>query len=145
VTVLVDTNVLLRQFEPDHAHHRAAVDSITRLIESGEVVHVTPQNIAEFWAVATRSSAQNGLGLPVAMVAAVLDHIERVFALLPDHPAIYDHWKRLVMKHEVIGNRIYDARLVAAMTVHGIGRILTFDAGDFARYGIEVIHPSAAS
>ena len=145
MTVLVDTNVLLRQFEPDHAHHRAAVDSITRLIESGEVVHVTPQNIAEFWAVATRSSAQNGLGLPVAMVAAVLDHIERVFALLPDHPAIYDHWKRLVMKHEVIGNRIYDARLVAAMTVHGIGRILTFDAGDFARYGIEVIHPSAAS
>ena len=145
MTVLVDTNVLLRQFEPDHAHHRAAVDSITRLIESGEVVHVTPQNIAEFWAVATRSSAQNGLGLPVAMVAAVLDRIERVFALLPDHPAIYDHWKRLVMKHEVIGNRIYDARLVAAMTVHGIGRILTFDAGDFARYGIEVIHPSAAS
>ena len=145
MTVLVDTNVLLRQFEPDHAHHRAAVDSITRLIESGEVVHVTPQNIAEFWAVATRSSAQNGLGLPVAMVAAVLDHIERVFALLPDHPAIYDHWKRLVMKHEVIGNRVYDARLVAAMTVHGIGRILTFDAGDFARYGIEVIHPSAAS
>ena len=145
MTVLVDTNVLLRQFEPDHAHHRAAVDSITRLIESGEVVHVTPQNIAEFWAVATRSSAQNGLGLPVAMVAAVLDRIERVFALLPDHPAIYDHWKRLVMKHEVIGNRIYDARLVAAMTVHGIGRILTFDADDFARYGIEVIHPSAVS
>ena len=102
-----------------------------------------PQNIAEIWAAATRSSAQNGLGLPVAVVAAALDHIERVFALLPDHPAIYDHWKRLVMTHEVVGNRVYDARLVAAMTVHGIGRILTFDAEDFARYGIEVIHPSA--
>ena len=25
----------------------------------------------------------------------------------------------------------------------GQGRILTFNAGDFARYGIEVIHPSA--
>ena len=88
MTVLVDTNVLLRHFEPGHPHHRAAVDSITRLMESGEAVHVTPQNIAEFWAVATRSSAQNGLGLPVAVVAAVLDHIERVFALLPDDSAI---------------------------------------------------------
>jgi predicted nucleic acid-binding protein len=43
----------------------------------------------------------------------------------------------------VIGNQVYDVRLVAAMTVHGIGRILTFNAGDFARYGIEVIHPLA--
>jgi predicted nucleic acid-binding protein len=120
--------VLLRQFEPGHSDHRAAVDSIIRLMESGEAVHVVPQNIAEIWAAATRSSAQNGLGLPVAVVAAALDHIERVFALLPDHPAIYDHWKRLVMTHEVVGNRVYDARLVAAMTVHGIGRILTFDA-----------------
>jgi len=142
VTVLVDTNVLLRQFEPGHAHHRAAVDSITRLILSGEPVHVTAQNIAEFWATATRSPAQNGLGLAVAVA---LGHIERVFELLPDHPAIYEHWKRLVTTHGVIGNQVYDARLVAAMTVHGVGRILTFNAGDFARYRIEVIHPSAVS
>jgi predicted nucleic acid-binding protein len=142
VSVLVDTNVLLRQFEPAHAHHRAAVDSITQLILSGEPVHVTAQNIAEFWAVATRSQAQSGLGFAVAVVVAALQHIERVFALLPDHPAIYDHWKRLVMTHGVIGNQVYDARLVAAMTVHGVGRILTFNAGDFARYAIEVMHPS---
>jgi predicted nucleic acid-binding protein len=45
----------------------------------------------------------------------------------------------------VVGSRVYDRRLVAAMTVHGIGRILTINAEDFARYGIEVIHPSAVS
>jgi predicted nucleic acid-binding protein len=145
MSVLVDTNVLLRQFEPGHAHHHAAVDSITRLILSGEPVHLTAQNIAEFWATATRSPAQNGLGLAVAVVAAALDQIERVLALLPDHPAIYDHWKRLVTAHGVIGNQVYDARLVAAMTVHGVGRILTFNTGDFVRYGIEVIHPSTVS
>ena len=145
MSVLVDTNVLLRQFEPGHAHHRVAVDSTTLLILSGEPVHVTAQNIAEFWAAATRPPAQNGLGLAVAAVASVLDYIERVFALLPDHPTIYDHWKRLVATHGVIGNQVYDARLVAAMTAHGVRRILTFNAGDFARYGIEVIHPSAVS
>ena len=79
------------------------------------------------------------------MAAAALDHIERVFALLPDHPAIYDQWKQLVTTLGVVGNRVYDARLVAAMTVHGVGRILTFNTGDFTRYGIEVIHPSAVS
>jgi predicted nucleic acid-binding protein len=145
VSVLVDTNVLLRQFEPEHAHHRSAVDSVTRLLLSGEPVHVTTQNIAEFWAAATRSPAQNGLGLAVAVVAAALDQIERVFALLPDEPAIYAVWKRLVTTHGVIGNQVYDARLVAVMRVHGVDRILTFNAADFARYGIDVLHPSAVS
>jgi predicted nucleic acid-binding protein len=145
VSVLVDTNVLLRQFEPEHAHHRSAVDSVTRLLLSGEPVHVTAQNIAEFWAAATRSPAQNGLGLAVAVVAAALDQIERVFALLPDEPATYAVWKRLVTMHGVIGNQVYDARLVAVMRVHGIDRILTFNAADFARYGIDVLHPSAVS
>ena len=145
MSVLVDTNVLLRQFEPEHAHHRSAVDSVTRLLLSGEPVHVTAQNIAEFWAAATRSPAQNGLGLAVAVVAAALDQIERVFVLLPDELAIYAVWKRLVTTHGVIGNQVYDARLVAVMRVHGIDRILTFNAADFARYGIDVLHPSAVS
>jgi hypothetical protein len=43
---------------------------ITRLILSGEPVHVKTQNISEFWAVATRSPAQNGLG----RVRAAPDH-----------------------------------------------------------------------
>ena len=79
------------------------------------------------------------------MAVSAIDQIERVFTLLPDHPAIYDHWKRLVATHGVIGNQVYDARLVAAMMAHGVGRILTFNGGDFIRYGIEVIHPSPVS
>ena len=82
MSILVDTNVLLRQFEPEHAHHRSAVDSVTRLLLSAEPVHVTPQNISEFWAAATRSSAQNCLGLAVAV-----------------EPAIHAVLKRLVMMH----------------------------------------------
>jgi hypothetical protein len=30
------------------------------------------------------------------------------------------------------------------MNVHGVGRILTFGVDDFARCGIEELHPSAA-
>jgi predicted nucleic acid-binding protein len=143
VSVLVDTNVLLRRLEPLHEHHRHAVDATARLVESAEPVHVTPQNIAEFWAVVTRPVARNGLGLALAIAIAEIGRIERVFALLPDHPGIYDQWKHLVATHAVMGDRVYDARLVAAITLHGVRRILTFNVEDFTRYGIEVIHPSA--
>jgi hypothetical protein len=51
---LVDTNVLRRRIQPLHDHHRHAVDATARLVESAEPVHITPQNIAEFWAAATR-------------------------------------------------------------------------------------------
>jgi len=41
----------------------------------------------------------------------------------------------------VVGLQVYDARLAAAMIVHGIDSILTFDAG-FSRYGVEVRDPA---
>jgi len=143
LSVLVDTNVLLRRLESGHPHHRDAVAGTERVIGSGEPVYVAAQNVTEFWATATRPPAQNGLGLDVVAAAAAVIRIEQAFALLPDDPRIYDYWKRLVTLHQIIGNRIYDARLVAVMLVHGIGRILTFNAADFVRYGIAVLHPSA--
>jgi predicted nucleic acid-binding protein len=142
LSVLVDTNVLLRRLEPQHPHYRDAVAGTDRLIEGGEQVHVSAQNLAEFWATATRAAGQNGLGLDIAAAAAALDAIERTFTLLPDDPMIYDHWKRLVILHRIIGNRVYDARLVAVMLVHGIAGILTFNVADFTRYGVVVLHPS---
>jgi predicted nucleic acid-binding protein len=135
--------VLLRRLEPRHPHHRDALVGTDRLIASGEPVHVAAQNLAEFWAAATRSTELNGLGLEIGAVAAALDRIERAFALLPDDPKIYDYWRRLVIVHRVVGNRVFDARLVAVMLHHGIGRILTFNGDDFMRYGVVVLHPSA--
>jgi predicted nucleic acid-binding protein len=45
--------------------------------------------------------------------------------------------------HGVVGVKVHDARLVATMNVHGVRRLLTFNAGDFARYEIEVVQPAA--
>jgi predicted nucleic acid-binding protein len=42
----------------------------------------------------------------------------------------------------VSGVQVHDARLVAAMRVHGVKRILTFNERDFARYAdVEAVHP----
>ena len=144
MSVLVDTNVLLRLAQPNHGQYRAATDGVARARLAGEALYVTPQNIAEFWAAATRpAGAANGLGLTAAAVAAEIGTIERLFQLAADDPAIYPIWKGLVVTHRVPGIQVYDARLVAAMLVHGLDRILTFNVADFSRYGVTVVHPAA--
>jgi predicted nucleic acid-binding protein len=67
---------------------------------------------------------------------------KRFFTLLPDAPATYAEWKRLVVKHSVQGAKVHDTRLVAAMNVHGVARILTFNGNDFTRFGIDILDPS---
>src|SRR5579871_398352 len=62
--------------------------------------------------------------------------------LLPDDPRIHVEWRRLVITHAVIGVQVHDARLVAAMHIHGLTHLLTLDQKDFSRYqGISVVHP----
>jgi predicted nucleic acid-binding protein len=106
-------------------------------------VYFTLQNITELWNVATRPAANNGLGLSVALTLSEVEKIERLLAVLPDAPAVYGEWKRLVVQHGVMGVKVHDAKLVAMMKVHGVRRILTFNTDDFLRYGVEAIHPSS--
>lgn len=135
MSVLIDTNVLLRRAQPSHPFHSAAVESIARHLMRNTPVYFTPQNISEFWHVSTRPVDKNGLGLPHETVVAEVATIEQLLTLLPDSPAVYPEWKRLVTLHRVIGSKVYDARLAAFMNVYGIKNILTFNTADFKRYG----------
>jgi predicted nucleic acid-binding protein len=86
----------------------------------------------------------NGLGLTHDEVVQETSDIERLLALLPEVPAIYLSWKGLVQRHRVQGVKVYDARLVAIMSVYRIETVLTFNVDDFKRYGnISALHPSA--
>ena len=74
-----------------------------------------------------------------------VSNIEGLLTLLPDIPAIYTAWKVIVRDHKVQGIQVYDARLVALMSVYAIVGILTFNDADFKRYrNITAIHPSSA-
>ena len=65
-----------------------------------------------------------------------------MFELLPETPSIYAVWESLVIQHQVYGKPAHDACLVAAMRVHGLVAILTFDKAGLSRYpGIEVVDP----
>jgi predicted nucleic acid-binding protein len=142
VSTLVDTNILARSVEPQHLMHQSAVDAAAALRQQGEELCVVPQNLYEFWVICTRPASQNGLGLTVAEAQREMTGVRGLFALREDTPAILPEWERLVTTYQVSGKSAHDARLVAAMIVHGLGRLLTFNAGDFLRYpGIVVVTP----
>jgi hypothetical protein len=52
-----------------------------------------PQNLVEFWAVATRSLTYNGLGLATSAALMELERLKSMFLLLPETPAIYPAWE----------------------------------------------------
>jgi predicted nucleic acid-binding protein len=142
--VLVDTNVLLRSAQPNHPLCSQATGAVSNLIRRKDDVFFSPQNIAEFWNVATRPIDLNGLGLSHEEVFQEVTSIETLLTLLPDTPSIYPVWKEIVRKHEVQGVKIHDARLVATMNVYAVEGILTFDTADSQRYStISAIHPSS--
>ena len=131
---LVDTNILTRIADPAHAMHQEALDAVKLLIQQGHKLHVVPQNVYEFWVVAPRPVNVNGLGKTAAEAATELANLKALFVLLDETPAIYGVWERLVISTPVVGKNGHDARLVAAMTVHGLTHFLTFNAQDFRQY-----------
>jgi predicted nucleic acid-binding protein len=144
VTFLVDTNLLLRSVEPDHPMYVDASNAIATLLGQGEKLHIVPQNLIEFWNVYTRPAQKNGLGHTADEAEVEINRLKAFFPLLLDTEAIYQEWERLVVAHAVIGVNVHDARLVAAMVVHELTHILTFNISDFARYSeISVVHPTA--
>jgi predicted nucleic acid-binding protein len=144
--VLLDTSTLLRTLQPLHPQRETARVAIIALTSRGHELHIVPQNLMELWVVATRPTSQNGLGLSIKEATSELMRLKSMFPLLPDTPAIYPVWESLVIQHQVSGKPAHDARLVAAMQVHGLTTILTFDKTGFSRYaGIEVVHPADAA
>jgi predicted nucleic acid-binding protein len=112
------------------------------LLRRGAALCVTPQNLVEMWSVYTRPEKDNGFGKTAAVADRYCRFIESFVSVLPETPELFTTWRGLVVAHEVLGKKVFDARLVAAMSLHRVGRILTFNTRDFNRYkNIEAISP----
>lgn len=146
MSYLVDTNVLLRLVQKNHPMRPDARRALVTLRRQGEELCISPQNIIEFWAVATRPLDKNGLGLTVDEAARETRKLKRIFKLRPDSPAIFTEWEKLVALYQVMGKQAHDTRLVAAMKAHSISHILTFNTDDFERFtDITPVSPQAVS
>jgi len=141
---LVDTNILLRVSRRADPQHKLVESALARLAGQGTALYFTPQNIAELWNAMTRPVVRNGLGLSVTDADLVVQAIESGMSLLPDNEAVYREWRRIVVQYGVLGVQVHDARLAAAMYVHGVKHILTLNIVDFARFeGLLAVHPNS--
>lgn len=146
--ILVDTNVLLRAADSEHQDSKLSRTSIAKAIERGDTPCLAAQNIYEFWVACTRPRGVNGMGMSTVEASDRLKELHSTFEILGEEhggtfPAMLQVWESLVREYDVQGKAAHDARLVAAMLVHRISHILTFNRNHFARYeSITVLSPS---
>lgn len=62
MSVLLDTNILLRMSNKLHPMYIAEKDSVALLESTGVDLVIVPQVVYEYWVVATRPISANGLG-----------------------------------------------------------------------------------
>jgi len=140
---LLDSNILLRLTKPDDHDYPVVRSAVDALWASEAELCYTSEDPAEFWNVCTRPAERNGFGLSIAGTDRRARLIENQFTLLPDSEQVHREWRRLVATENVRGVQVHDARLVAAMRVHGVTHVLTLNDQDFARFdGITVVHPA---
>jgi len=140
---LTDSNILLRVGDPKSPLYTLTNTAINLLKAQSARICIVPQNLYEFYVVATRpASARGGLGITPAQAKTEMIRLRGIFDFRPDTADIFTEWADLVTLYGVSGVAAHDARLVAAMQVHGIANLLTFNAADFVRYThITVLHP----
>lgn len=146
--ILLDTNVLGRMTDSTDPQCAAARRAVHTLLAQRQQLIVVPQNLYEFWAVATRKpgpppAGQNGLGMTCEQASQWLRFFQRRFMLYTDRVDLADRWHALVKALGIKGLKSHDARLVAAMESYGISRLLTFNAGDFIGFAITVVDPGS--
>jgi predicted nucleic acid-binding protein len=144
--ILADTNILTSFTNTLHVHSGAARLALKKLRSADERIVLAPQNLYEFWAVATRatnhsSPASNGLGMTTDQARAWINYFKRQYEVLSDRDDLHVQWLEVVTEKRVKGFRSYDARLVAVMKIYGVQRILTFNGKDFAGMDVTVVDP----
>jgi predicted nucleic acid-binding protein len=145
--ILLDTNLLTRMTRSRDPQSAVARGAIQSLLMRGERLIVVPQNLYEFWTMATRAAGappvgSNGLGMTTTQAANWLRFFQRRFVLLPDRENLSGLWQELVETHGITGFRAHDARLVAAMQSYGITHLLTFNSGHFRGLPVTVLDPA---
>src|SRR5580693_3293519 len=105
---LVDTNVLLRLLQPEHAQYAIATTALAGLRQQESDLCIARQNLVEFWVVATRPVAENGLGMSPLVTAGEVRVLRDLFRVLEGRPGIADAWESLVSSHLVCGKQAHD-------------------------------------
>ena len=144
---LLDTNVLIDALYKGSDHYPAARALLEQAMQGDPAFCITPQVLAEFYAVVTHPKRSTDPKSPEEALDAIAGFLAipgMLLLLIP--PDIVSRWMELVRRYpqHVTNRKIFDAQLVATMLAHGVRRIYTFNVCDFSPFAeIEVIEPKA--
>jgi predicted nucleic acid-binding protein len=132
----LDTGFLVAAEVTEHADHKAARDSLRRLVSVGDLIAIAPQVLAEFIHIVSDSRRfTNPLDMTSARILAeqwwIATEVVHVF---PDDSAtrLFLDWMR---QFSLGRKRLLDTLLAATYRQAGIGSLLTTNPADFAVFG----------
>jgi predicted nucleic acid-binding protein len=141
--VILDANILLRLAQEDSPQNIIAKSAIENLQQQKAEVRTIPQSIYEFWVAATRPVANNGLGAEPAATLEVLKDFMTSFPVIGDPSNLFSTWLELVSQTPCRGKVAHDARIIAAMKLHDVKHLMTFNIRDFQRFpDITILDPN---
>ncbi|BAY34399.1 hypothetical protein NIES2107_63040 [Nostoc carneum NIES-2107] len=143
---LLDTNIILRFADTRSSEYEIINNAIFQILLQGGRCFITPQVLIEFWVVATRPVAVNGLGWTPEETERAVQMLINQFELLEETSDIFPIWLGLATTHRISGKHTHDLRIQAVVLAHNISHILTLNPKDFvAIEGITIVHPNSIS
>jgi predicted nucleic acid-binding protein len=141
---LMDTNIILRFADTHSSEYEIINNAIFQILLQDGKCFITPQVLIEFWVVATRPVAVNGLGWTPEVTEQAVQMLINQFEWLEEIPDIFHIWLNLATTHKISGKRTHDLRIQAVVLAHKISHILTLNPKDFVELeGLTIIHPNS--
>lgn len=139
--LMVDTNVQVYASVAGAPLHVVALQSLEEHYRSGTEIWTSRQILREYLAVLSRPQSFTR-PVPVSILVESVRYLETRYRVAEDGPEVTDQLLALMERFPTGGKQVHDANIVATMLVHGIGRLLTANPSDFARFaGLVAVLP----
>jgi predicted nucleic acid-binding protein len=130
--VIIDTNILLYDFDSKNAYHKRAHSLLSDLsIE----LFVTTKNISEFFAVASK------MNIPFTDSFNYYQNLKQNCQILTHNAQSIILFETLLQKYQPRGNRIFDLEIVAIAIGNNISDLATINERDFVSITEINLHP----
>jgi predicted nucleic acid-binding protein len=134
VSVLLDTNILLRYLNRGLPQHDAIQPRVAKLIDDDATLWISRQIIREYLVQVTRPGFL-ATPLPVDAILDQMEAIQRVFQIADDTDLVTRQLLMLIRQYPTGGKQIHDANLVATMLAYQIDTLFTLNLADLQRFG----------
>ncbi len=132
--IAVDTNILVHAHHADSDLHALAKHAVTELAESGQPWAVPIHCVVEFYGIVTHRGIWRIPSTPAQAVDQINAwHESPTLRLLGDQANVVARLLELVLRAQVAGPKIHDARIAAVCQSHGVRELWTVDR-DFSSF-----------